>query len=253
VSLLLSTGPILVPALAGLWRWRGLPAQPAIVTAAGAGIALLLMHTMTLSEASWVGFRTGQILQLMLPVLLARALWGVSRISTALAAGAIVLIAIAGVPTTVIDTYNAQDITNRRRGPGFRWTLHVTPAQQDAFRWIRTSLPEDAVVQMEPMLRGREHWSLIPTFAERRMSAGMPISLLPMPEYEQASRQVQQIYTTPDPRGAWLMARRRRIDYLYVDADDVTAYPEGVAKLDAQPAYFEKVFENEEVRIYRVR
>jgi hypothetical protein len=252
-SLVLSTGPILLPSLAGLWPWRGLPAQPVRVAAAGAGLAVLVMHTVTLSEASWVGFRTGQILLLMLPVLLARCLWALSTRGRAWLAVASVAILAAGLPTTIIDTYNAQDISNRRRGPGFRWTLPVTPDQQAAFEWVRKSLPEDAVVQMEPVLRGREHWSLIPTFAERRMSAGLPISLLPMPEYAQRSAEVQQLYRTTDPREAWQLARARRIDYLYVDASDVQAYPDGVAKFDSQPAYFAKVFENAEVRIYEVR
>jgi uncharacterized membrane protein len=254
-SLLLSTGPILLPALAGLWPWRGLPAQPARAAAAGAALAVILMHTVTLSDASWVGFRTGQILLLMLPVPLARFLWVLAARGLAWPFVVSVLIVVAGLPTTIIDTYNAQDITNRRLGPGrlFHWTLSVTPDQQAAFEWVRRSLPEDAVVQMEPVLRGREHWSLIPTFAQRRMSAGLPISLLPMPEYAQRSAEVQQLYRTADPREAWQLARARLIDYLYVDAKDAEAYPGGVAKFDSQPAYFQKVFENGEVRIYDVQ
>jgi hypothetical protein len=38
-----------------------------------------------------------------------------------------------------------------------------------------------------------------------------------------------------------------------VDADDRAAYPDGVAKFEGHPDYFEKVFENSEVRLYRVR
>jgi hypothetical protein len=253
-SLLLSTGPILLPALAGVWPWRGLPPQPARVAGAGAALAVLLMHMVTLSDASWVGFRTGQILLLMLPVLLARFLWAVTARGRAWPIVVSVLILVVGLPTTVIDTYNAQDISNRRRGAGgFLWTVSVTPDQQAAFDWVRKSLPENAVVQMEPVLRGREQWSLIPTFAQRRMSTGLPISLLPMPEYGQRSAEVQQLYRTTDPREAWRLARARRIDYLYMDASDAEAYPAGVAKFDSQPGYFEKVFHNAEVRIYEVR
>jgi uncharacterized membrane protein len=85
------------------------------------------------------------------------------------------------------------------------------------------------------------------------MSTGLPISLLPMPEYGQRSAEVQQLYRTTDPREAWRLARARRIDYLYMDASDAEAYPAGVAKFDSQPGYFEKVFQNAEVRIYAVR
>ena len=120
--LLLSSGPLLIPALAGLWPWRGLPAQPLRVAAIGTVLALMLMHFVTLSEASWVGFRAGQILLLMLPMLVARPLWRLSRRSPWPAVALSILILAAGLPTTLIDTYNAQDISNRRQGPGFHWT-----------------------------------------------------------------------------------------------------------------------------------
>lgn len=252
-ALMLSTGPMLVPALFGLLPWRKLPAQPAIVAAAGTTIALVTMHFVVLSEESWVGFRTGQILLLMIPALLARVLYGLSSRSTALAVGLGAVIAVAGTPTTVIDEFNTQDINNRAQAGEFPWTLPVTAAQQRGFEWIKTNTPSHAIVQMEPMLRGRAHWSLIPTFAERRMIAGQPISLLPMPEYRQRSLEVQHLYQGADPREAWHLAKRLRIDYLYVDPDDRAAYPEGIAKFDSQPGYFEKVYDDAGVTFYRVR
>jgi hypothetical protein len=251
-SLLLSVGPVLLPALAGLWPFQRLPARPAIVAAIGSVIALLVMHLVTLSEASWVGFRTGQLLLLMLPVLVARVLWAASQ--RAVAAGGLLaaVILVSGLPTTLIDTYNAQDITNRREGPGFHWTLPVTTAQQEAFAWARRNLPADATLQMEPILRGREHWSLIPTFAERRMMAGLPISLLPMPEYLEASNDVRQLFLTSDPEEAWRIARRRRIRYLYVDPEDRAAYPEGTRKFSAA-TNFEAVYDKDGITLYKVR
>jgi uncharacterized membrane protein len=164
-------------------------------------------------------------------------------------AGAILLV---GLPTTAIDTYNAQDITNHRPGPGFRWTLWTTAAQHRAFAWIRNHTAEDAVVQMEPMVRAREHWTLIPSFAGRRMATGLPISLLPRQEYTDASDVVQTLYATGDADEASAIARRLRIDYLYVDGADAAAYPAGTRKLDEHRELFELVFQSEDVRIYRV-
>ena len=251
-ALLVSVGPVLVPALAGLWPSKTLPLRPLLVAAAGAVMSLVLMHTMALTDISWVGFRTGQILQLMLPVLLARTLWMAGRFGLAgppvLTAG----ILVVGVPTTAIDTYNAQDISNRRMGPGFHWSVPLTPAQQHAFAWIRASLPKKAVVQMEPLIRGREQWSLIPSFAERRMSIGIPISLLPSPEYEAGSREVQQIYKGMAPREAWETARRRGIEYFYVDNADRATYCDGLAVFDSNPEYFTPVFQNADVMLYKV-
>ena len=251
VSLLLSTGPVLVAALAGLWPWRSLPAQPARVAIVGVVVSLLLMHLLTLSEGSWVGFRAGQLLLLMLPVLMARLFQGLSTIGRRWAVAAVTLVLLVGLPTTIIDTYNAQDIGNRRPGPEFRWTVPVTAAQQAAFDWIQAHVPEKAIVQMEPMVRGRDHWSLIPSFAQRRMSAGLPISLLPIPEYAEGSAQVQQIYRTADPAEANALARARRIQYLYVDEEDRAAYPGGMAKF--RTALFEPVYDSGGVTILRVR
>jgi hypothetical protein len=250
-ALLLSVGPALVPALAGLWPARTLPSRPLLVAAAGTMISLLLMHTMRLTDASWVGFRTGQLLQLMLPLLLARTLWIAGRIGAAGPAAIAAGILALGLPTTAIDTYNAQDIGNRHMGPGFHWTVPLSAGQQHAFEWVRASLPKTAVIQMEPLSRGREQWSLIPSFAERRMSIGMPISLLPSPEYEAGSKEIQRIYKGMPPHEAWETARRHGIDYFYVDTADRTNYCDGLAVFDS-PDYFTPVFQNTDVMLYKV-
>ena len=249
LTLLLSLGPVLLPALPGAFFPRA-ARRPVTIACTGIALGLFLLYFVRISEASWVGFRAGQVLLVSIPVLLARSLeWIGSR---AASVAAFVILAI-GLPTTVVDTWNAQDIGNRRPGPGFRWTLWVTPAQQDAFRWLRANTPADAIVQMEPVVRGREHWTLIPSFAGRRMAAGLPISLLPLPEYDERSGIVRTMFATGDPAEASAIARRLRIDYVYVDADDRAAYPAGIQKFESNPEMFERVFATGEVTIYRVR
>jgi hypothetical protein len=250
LTLLLSLGPILIPALAGLWRPAN-AARPVVIAATGIALGLFLLYYVRISEASWVGFRAGQILLVSIPILLARTL---DRLRWSGRAGVSIVILILGLPTTVVDTYNAQDIGNRRPSPGnFRWTLWTTPAQQEAFDWIRRATPTDAVVQMEPILRGREHWTLIPSFAGRRMAAGLPISLLPTPEYAERSERVRALFATANGDEAHAIARKLRLDYLYVDRDDRAAYPDGTRKFDERPALFERVFQNAEVAVYRLR
>ena len=247
-TLLLSLGPVLVPALAGLIRCRA-DRKPLTIGVSGMLIGLFLLYFVRISEASWVGFRAGQILLVSIPILLACLFSHLKTGPAVLLAAAILAI---GLPTTLVDTWNAQDISNRRgQGSEFRWTIVVTPAQQEAFRWLRANTPEDAIVQMEPMLRGREHWTLIPSFAGRRMAAGLPISLLPLPEYQERSERVRTLFSTPNIVEASEIARRLRLDYLYVDRDDDAAYP-GVRKFDAHPERFTRVFANDEVRIYKV-
>ena len=229
---------------------QGRPWSATVLGAAGLALGLFLLYFVRISDASWVGFRAGQILLVSIPILLACTLeWLRARAAVIVS---LVVLAI-GLPTTLVDTWNAQDISNRRPGPGFRWTIWVTLAQQEAFRWIRTNTPMDAIVQMEPVLRGREHWTLVPSFAARRMAAGLPISLLPLPDYEQRSQAVRQLFASASVDEASAIAHRLRIDYLYVDRDDVAAYAAGVQKFDEHPERFERVFANDEVKVYRVR
>jgi len=164
---------------------------------------------------------------------------------------------LAGVPTAAIDVYNAQDITNFSESPIGPWTVTVTRQQHEALEWLRRTTPTTAIVQMEPTARGRTTWSLIPSFAQRRMAAGQPISLLggTVPsgnEYADKSARVRTMYSTIDPREASTIARSLRIDYIWVDQVERAAYAAGVAKFDGSPL-FAPAFRNAQVAIYRVQ
>ena len=250
LTLMLSLGPLLVPALAGIWPARSQNARAWAIGTCGLLLGLVMLYLVRIFEASWVGFRAGQLILVSLPLLLAPVL---GRLTSGRRLSLAALILLVGLPTTLIDAFNAQDIGNRRPGPGFRWTIWTTPGQQQAFAWIKANTPPTAIVQMEPEVRGREHWTLIPSFAGRRMAAGLPISLLPLPDYQERSDRVKTIFATPRAEEAAAAARRLHIDYLYVDDTDIAAYPEGTRKFDDQPALFERVFANGPVRVYRVR
>jgi uncharacterized membrane protein len=160
----------------------------------------------------------------------------------------------AGLPTTAIDWYNARDIANREKSiGGFRWTIEITAYEQEAFRWIRSATPPRAIVQMEPMCRGRETWSLIPSFAERRMAAGEPISLLHVQAYDDLSRTVQKMYSTESAAEAHQIAEDLGIDFIYVDLVERSAYPRGVEKFNLHPELFAPVFANRDTTVYAAR
>jgi hypothetical protein len=207
-------------------------------------------------DASWVGFRAGQMFLVAIPALIARGFIARGRLRRG-AISAAILASIAGAPTTVIDTYNAQDISNFSESPIGPWTVTVTRDEHEGLEWLRASTPPAAIVQMEPMVRARQTWSLIPSFAQRRMAAGQPISLLggteaSGTEYADKSTRVRTMYETPNPQQAWDIARSLRIDYVWVDRVERKAYPAGTVKFDAAPQLFTPVFKNTEVSIYRV-
>jgi hypothetical protein len=254
-SLFLSLGPVILLALAGcalIRRTTIRPLAPAIVVGV---LSLAVMYLVRLRvDTEWIPFRAGQMLLVTAPALMAyglAAVWN-RRALRPLAGVAFVALLLLGLPTTVIDAFNAQDIENDHEGVGFRWTMVIPPEEVQAFAWIRRSTPLDAVVQMEPIVREREGWSLIPSFAERRMAAGLPISLMEVPAYRQTSERVQVMFATPRAQEAWDIAKGLHIDYIYVDATDRAKYPE-TDKFDRSPNFFEHVFRRGAVGVYRVR
>jgi uncharacterized membrane protein len=172
---------------------------------------------------------------------------------SAIAAAVLVVALAIGLPTTVIDWWNAQDVTNTRMGAGFRWTVSVPPDTRAAVDWIRANTATDSVVQMSIGPRGRETWTLIPTFAERRMAAGEPISLLAAPEYDERSAEADAMFKTTDAAEAARLARALRLDYVYLDAVERQAFGEpGIAKFD-DARYFSRVFASGAAAVYAVR
>ena len=161
---------------------------------------------------------------------------------------------VIGLPTTLIDTYNAQDIANLGKSPGgFRWTVPVTPDEQEAYRWMRTETPRDAIVQMDPIAHGRETWSQLPTFAERRMAAARPISLMDIPDYAERSRTAHRIYAERNAETAVLLARELGIDYIFIGPAEQQRNSAGsLAKFGKREDLFRQVFANASTRIYAV-
>jgi uncharacterized membrane protein len=254
-TLLLSIGPILLPGLCALWPIRRIP-RAVWAPIIALGLSILLFYFVVLSvESSYIGFRAGQLMQIALAVLLARTFSSVIHTGrlTSVGVGLLLLICSVGLPTTVIDLYNTQDIRNRAMGPGFRWTFAITAAEQEAFDWIRRETPADAVVQMNAHARGPESWSLIPTFAERRMAAGMPISMINIPDYRRTSLMVHDMYTSESTADAYRVAQTMGIDFLFVGL--LERQEMGTAARDKfeKNVYFEQVFRNREVTIYAVR
>jgi uncharacterized membrane protein len=157
------------------------------------------------------------------------------------------------VPTVAIDVYNAQDITNRGPGPSFPWTLVITPAEREALNWVKRATPATAIVQVEPFARGATHWAYVPAFAERRMAAGIPISMIPLRPYEQASADVRSVFNAPTVTEAHALAQALGIDYLLVGEPEKRFYGAGLAAMAQRPDLFPRVFHNEAVDVYAVR
>jgi hypothetical protein len=251
----LALGPAIVSMIIGLGvviRHR-VPrsTRPALVGVVMAA-AMFFFVTLVL-EPIWIGWRAGHQFLVTVPALIAAGLAGLSdRLGRGTAIGLFALIAFAGLPTTIIDVYNAQDTDNLAMGPGFRWTVRLTPGDREALTWIEQHTPPDALVQMSLIPRGRETWTLIPTFARRRMAAGLPISLLHTPDYDELAAHSDRMYSTLDAGEAAAIARELKVEYIFVGRVEREAFGATVQKFADRPDLFGRVFANEAADVFVV-
>jgi hypothetical protein len=161
-------------------------------------------------------------------------------------------LAALSFPTFAIDFYNTQDVTNRGPGAGFPWTLVLSHEEIAALDWIRGSTRPDAIVQVEPHVRDPATWAYVPAFAQRRMAAGLPISMVPLHKYEAASEHVREMYRELSAASVYDRAARLGIDYLIVGPPERQAYPEFEGVLATRPDLFRPVFRRGDMAVYYI-
>ncbi len=159
---------------------------------------------------------------------------------------------MAGLPTTAIDVYNTQDITNFAQAPSGRWTYRLTPDDLQVFDWLKHNTDPKAIVQIDPGPRDPEHWGYLPAFGERRMAAGLPISMVPLSKYQAASADVRMIYDEA-PLFAYEHAVRAGINYVIVGPPERAAHDGVEQRFASIPDLLPLVFRNGSIGIYEVR
>ncbi len=253
----MSFGPLLFTGVAGLTVLR----RRQVV-----GVALWLMvivSVLTLSAVevrghlnSYVPFRTGQVLLVILAIGTGYALDSLADLPRAArtAAWAVLLVAFAAAtPTAALDWYNARDISNDRdTGFGFHWTTYVNDDELAALHWIHSTVELDDTVNTDPEARGRGDWALIPAFAGRRMGIGFGL-FEPNPErFRPEMARVAEAFRTTDADTAYDILRQERVQYLFIGAPERDRYGVGIRKFAARPDRFQMVFSRGLVTIYHL-
>ncbi len=256
----LSFGPMLLVAALAAWAsWRSWKASGRMRTffLALAAICVLFYFFIDIRDHQdvYVGWRVGHLWFIGSAAISAIAFeWvrGLSGARRAVAGMVIVTAMLLALPTSLIDIYNTQDVSNRANGPGFPWTLVLKDAELDGLEWIRQNTPPTALMQVDPVARGVAGWAYLPAFAERRMAVGLPISMVPRRKYEYGSRIAASLFDGDVP-AAHELARGYGVQYLVVGRPEREHHPGVQERFDEQPAYLEPMFRNEEMAIYRVR
>jgi hypothetical protein len=254
-SLALSFGPMLIFGVAGALLAARRRASPFLAIASIVIVSFVFYFFVDVRDHQYVyvGWRSGHFLFVAFAVLAGFALqelWRMRRPVRVAAAVVAVGLALAAVPTFAIDFYNTQDVTNYKPDDKYSWTLVLSDDEVAAINWIRTATRPDAIVQVEPHVREGRRWADIPAFAERRMSGGLPISMVPLQPYEEASRKVQAVYREEDPRAAYRRAAQLGIDYLVIGVPERKEFPRFEQTLQSTPALFRETFRSGDVAIF---
>ncbi len=260
IAIFLSFGPVLIVACGGLltaiWQKAIRRFFPVGIVLAICAIFYFLVDVPD-HQHVYVGWHVGKIAFVAMTPLCAFALqewWARGGWMRAQMMLLTVLVALAALPTVLIDLYNTQDVWNRELGPGFRWTVLLSPDEVKGLTWIKEHTPLKALVQVEPAVRGRDTWAFVPAFAERRMSAGLPISMIPLGKYEKASEEIRQLYQSTSAIDAYNRSVGRCIDYLVIGQPEraPNAYPHLQTLIEASTGLFAPAFRNDALAIYFV-
>jgi hypothetical protein len=202
----------------------------------------------------YAGWRVGHLLFMGSTVIFALCFEWMSDLAAAhrrALVGLVAAVLLGAVPTTAIDLYNTQDITNRGDGPSFKWTMVMTPEDLQLFAWLKANTAPDAIVQVDPKPRATYTWAYLPAFAERRMAVGLPIGLVPLEKYERGSDRIAAMYDLA-ARAAYDAAVRNHIDYVIVGAPERQAHPGVEERFDSIPALMPLVLRNATISVYKV-
>jgi hypothetical protein len=253
----LNFGPVLIVAALGLaaaaWRRRTAQLIPLAATLATA-IAFYFLVDIPEHDSVYVAWRASHIAFIALAPLCALAIqewFGSGGAVRWIAVAVVAIVALVGLPTVLIDLYNTQDVWNRRMGPGFQWTVVLTPPELEALAWLRHSTLPSARVQIEPFSRERDAY-YVTAFAERRMAGGLPTGLVPLAKYQAASERIRQIYSATDASDAFRKAAALCVDYLVVGEPERRAHPTFQQIVDGAPHWFQPAFHNDAIAIYSV-
>jgi hypothetical protein len=251
---LLSMGPILIvtalaiPAM--LSERRGLSVLGAL---AATSIVFYFFINVRDHQDVYVGWRVGHFMFMAAAVVIGVLLEWVNARPTAwqpLQWAAIAIALLGGLPTTIIDIYNTQDISEHGEAP--YWTMILRPDELQAFDWVKKNTPPDAVFQVDSIVRAVDGWAYLPAFAERRMAVGLPISMVPLAKYREGSEAINLIFEEA-PLAAYERAARAGVNYVLIGPHERDAHPGVEERFNSLANLMPLVWKNGTISIYEVR
>lgn len=254
----MSFGPALLLGAVGVWaarRRRVTDVWPFLVVVPVSAVFYFFVDVRDHQDV-YVGWRVGHLVFMaLIPVIALGFAWAAQDLRgtarTRVLAGMLLVVGVAS-PTVVLDAFNTQDIVPNGMGRQWRRYEVITPAESEGLTWLRQHTAPNAVVQVDTQARNGEMWAYLPAFAERRMGAGIPISMVPLHKYEEGARRVHWMYGE-DAESAFLLANRVGIDYIVVGEWERRGHRGIEERFDQRPDLLPKVFHNAAMTIYQVQ
>ncbi len=255
---LLSCGPMLIVALLAIPAVAAWRREVSVLGAlAATSIVFYFLINVRDHQDVYVGWRVGHFMFMSAAVIIGILAEHIAASTSAAQPVQLALVVLAfagGLPTTLIDVYNTQDISEHGEPP--YWTMMLRPDELQAFAWINTHTRADAIFQVDPIVRQAgskfDNWAYLPAFAERRMAYGLPISMVPLAKYEQASAEIQKLFDE-DATAAYDRAKRAGVRYVLIGVPERTAHPGVEQRFDSLPNQLALAFKNATISIYEIR
>ncbi len=164
----------------------------------------------------------------------------------------------AAAPTWATDWLRTSDTTDRQE------TVYIQPADYEACRWIKSSLPPGAVIQSSPaytnyLLDDQSDpymTPLIANFAERPMAIGcwgMPQMLPDIQEkFYRVLEEIRTMFASTEVKAVLAAIDRYDIAYIYYGPLERNRWPAFEKILESHPQHFVKEYDRDSVGIYRI-
>lgn len=250
----LSCGPVLIAAALALPAIRSGKRGLAVLGAlAVTSMFFYFFVNVRDHQDVYVGWRVGHFMFMAAAVVIGVLVeWIAASASTSqpFLIAALLIAFVAGLPTTVIDIYNTQDISEHGNAPYF--TLMLRPDELQAFDWIKKNTRSDATFQVDPIIRADDGWAYLPAFAERRMAIGFPISMIPLAKYQQGSAEIAKLFDE-SPLAAYERAVRAHVNYVLIGPPERKAHAGVEDRFNSIPNQMPLAWKNATISIYEVR
>jgi hypothetical protein len=166
--------------------------------------------------------------------------------------GAAVLGAALALPTSAIDLYSTRNLDDPR------FSTYVSPREAEALRWIREALPPEAVVQglPDPVQRRGLIGNFTNTLGERRLAVGKTYYAgqfqIGTERAQARSRAVTLVFRDAPLRRRLEPLIEHDIAFLTIGQPERSTPRADPGFFERRPDLFTRVFDNEELQIYRV-